>query len=402
MFNDRFDRAGPYPFDRLRALLDPIPPWSKAAPISLALGEPQHPPPDAIRREAAAHAGLWGRYPPTRGTPEIRRAVADWLARRYRLEPGRIDPEVHVVPVSGTREALFLAALAATPARRKGRKPVVLMPNPFYQTYLGAALAAGAEPVFLPALPENGHLPDLAAVDAGLLERTALAYYCTPANPQGAVASRGALEAAVRLARRYGFVLASDECYSEIYDRGAPPPPGALEAALAVDDGPGDGFRGVAAFNSLSKRSSAPGLRSGFVAGDGAFLRRFARLRDYGGAQPPLPLLAAAAALWRDEDHVAANRELYRRKFDLAEEALAGRFGFYRPPGGFYLWLEVGDGEDAARRLWRDAGIRVIPGAYLARTDDSGANPGRAHIRCALVHDLDTTAAALERLARTL
>ena len=397
-FNDRLDRVGDYPFDRLRALLDPIQPYGGKEPISLALGEPQHAPPDLIRTLVNENAHLWGRYPPMKGTPEIRKAIGDWMNRRYGLAEGRIDPETNIIPVSGTREALFSVALAAVPTRKAGKKPVVLMPNPFYQVYLGAAVLAGAEPVFLPAVRDNGYLPDLNVVDSDVLERTALAYYCTPANPQGAIAPLETLKAAIGLARTYDFVLVSDECYSEIYDRNLSPPPGAVEACIGL----GGGLENVAIFNSLSKRSSAPGLRAGFVASDAAFIRHFARLRDYGGAAPPLPLVAAAAALWGDEDHVATNRELYRRKFDICEDLLAGRFGFYRAPGGFYLWLEVGDGEDAARRLWRDAGIRVIPGGYVARTDESGNNPGGAYIRCALVHDLDTTAAALERLAGAL
>ena len=398
MINDRLARVGDYPFDRLRALLDPISRRTEAEPISLALGEPQHTPPAIIGATVERNRHLWGKYPPMKGTPDSREAIASWLTRRYELPPGMVDPERNVVPVSGTREALFMIALACVPERKAGRTPAVLMPNPFYQVYAGAAVAAGAEPVFLPAVAENGFLPELRAVDGATLERTALAYYCSPANPQGAVADLATLESAVRLARQYDFVLASDECYGEIFDRDTPPPPGAAQACAALDGT----LDNVAIFNSLSKRSSAPGLRAGFVAGEASFIRHFARLRDYGGAAPPLPLLAAAAALWRDEDHVADNRELYRRKLDLAEEALRGGNGFYRPAGGFYLWLDVGDGEEAARRLWREGAVRVIPGAYLARTDSAGRNPGSRYIRCALVHDLETTAMALERLANIL
>jgi succinyldiaminopimelate transaminase len=396
MFNDRLERIGDYPFDRLRALLGPLAPAPDMAPIALSLGEPRHTPPDAIRRAINDNADLWSRYPPMNGSAASRSAIADWLTRRYRLPDGMIEAEHNVIPVSGTREALFMVALAAVPERKSGAVPVVLMPNPFYQVYAGAAVLAGAEPVFLPAVAENGFLPDLGAVAPDVLARTALAYYCSPANPQGAIADLATLKRHVALARAHDFLLAADECYSEIYH--PDPPPGIAEACAAL----GGGLDNVAIFNSLSKRSSAPGLRSGFVAGEAGFIRRFTRLRDYGGAAPPLPLLAAAEALWRDEAHVAESRDLYRRKFDLAERILGGRLGFYRPPGGFYLWLDVGDGEAAARRLWQEAALRVIPGAYLAKTDESGINPGAAYIRCALVHDLETTEQALMRLAATL
>jgi N-succinyldiaminopimelate aminotransferase len=272
----------------------------------------------------------------------------------------------------------------------------VLLPNPFYQVYAGAAVMAGAEPVFVPGADGGAGQPDFAALPPDLLDRAALAYLCTPANPQGTVADAALLERSVAAARRHGFVLASDECYSEIWDRA--PPPGALAACAAL----GEGLANVVVFNSLSKRSSVPGLRSGFVAGDERVLAAFARLRAYGGAATPLPVLAAAAALWRDEAHVVLNRDLYRAKLDLAAERLGGRFGFARPAGGFFLWLDVGDGEAAARALWAEAGIRVLPGAYLAAEDADGVNPGRAMIRVALVHDLATTARGLDGLAGVL
>jgi len=398
MFNDRLEQVGDYPFDRLRALLDPLSPPDREETISLALGEPQHKPPEMIRETIHQNPELWGRYPPMKGTPDARSAIADWLQRRYALPDGMIDPEAHVVPVSGTREALFMIALAAVPEKKAGGRPVVLMPNPFYQVYAGAAVLAGAEPVFLPATAETGFLPDITAIDDDILARTALFYYCTPANPQGAIASLETLKSLVLLARAHDFILAADECYAEIYDRNAAPPPGMAEACAKIDGA----LDNVAIFNSLSKRSSAPGLRSGFVAGETDFIRRYTRLRDYGGAPPPLPLLAAATALWRDEVHVEESRELYRRKFDLAEAALDGKLGFYRAPGGFYLWLDVEDGQAAARRLWTEAGIRVLPGAYIAKTDPAGNNPGKRYIRCALVQDLDTTEEALGRLAHVL
>ena len=250
----------------------------------------------------------------------------------------------------------------------------MLVPNPYYLVYNGAATMAGAEAVFLDATAENGFMPDLASIPRETWERAALFYLCSPANPQGTIAGIDYLKQAIDLARRYDFVLAVDECYAEIWDRA--PPPGALEACAALGPGATGLFDNVVVFHSLSKRSSAAGLRSGFVAGDPALIGHFKHLRDYGGCQVPLPIQAAAAALWRDEAHVEENRARYRRKFDIAEAALAGRFGFYRPQGGFFLWLDVGDGEEAALRLWREAAVRVLPGGYTARAAD-GARQSR-------------------------
>jgi N-succinyldiaminopimelate aminotransferase len=393
--NARLDTVGDYPFDRLRDLLGDVSPPSDITPIPLSLGEPQHAPPAFLAETVAREAAGWSKYPPMKGTEAARAAIAGWLTRRYGLPAGMIDGETMIVPVSGTREALFMIALAAVPETKNGRKPVVLMPNPFYQVYLGAAVMAGAEPVLVPAGKDNSFLPDFLALPEETLSRTALAYYCSPANPQGAIASMETMKSLIGLAREHDFLLVSDECYSELY-YGAPPT-GAAEASAEL----GGSLQNVAIMNSLSKRSSAPGLRSGFVAGDPDLIRRFARLRDYGGAPPPLPLLAAASALWSDEDHVAANRAVYAEKFKVAAEILDGQFGYYTPDGGFYLWLDVGDGEAAALRLWRAAGVRVIPGEYLAREAD-GYHPGAGYIRLALVHDKDTTAEALTRLADVL
>lgn len=397
--NTRLDAVGDYSFDRLRALLGDIEPPSGMAPIALSLGEPQHAPPPFLAETVARESAGWSKYPLVRGTDPARTAISDWLTRRYTLPDGLIDPDSMVVPVSGTREALFMIALAAVPEQKNGQKPVVLMPNPFYQVYLGAAVTAGAEPVLVPADRQNGFLPNYAALPDDVLNRTALAYYCSPANPQGAIAPMDTMKTLVELARAHDFLLVSDECYSELYYGAAPT--GAAEACAALGDGPGDAMRNVVAMNSLSKRSSAPGLRSGFVAGDADLIRRFARLRDYGGAPPPLPLLAAASALWSDEEHVVANRALYAAKYAAAEQILDGKYGYYTPEGGFYLWLDVGDGEAAARALWGDAGVRVIPGEYLAREAD-GHHPGAGYIRLALVHDLETTREALTRITQVL
>ena len=392
----RFGRLADNPFARLAALLAEVEPRVGEPPIAMAVGEPQHEPPALIARVIAENAALWHRYPSMAGTPEYRGAAAAWLAQRYRLPEGLVAPDRHLLALSGTKEGLFQAGLLTVPDEKAGQRPAVLMPNPFYLVYHGAAAMAGADAVALDATAATGFLPDLGAIPEALLARTALFYLSTPANPQGAVADLGYLKRAIALARAYDFVLAVDECYSEIYD--AAPPPGALEACLAA----GGSLANVLVFHSLSKRSSAAGLRCGFVAGDPDLIRRFDRLRAFSGAQIPLPLQCAAAALGRDETHVVANRALYRRKFDVAERCLGERFGFYRPEGGFFLWLDVGDGESAAVTLWREAAIRSLPGAYLARTAADGDNPGRRYLRLALVHDDATIAAGMERLASVL
>ena len=394
--NPQLDTLSDYPFEALRTLLNPVTPVVNDAPILMSLGEPQHLPPALLAETLAVHAHEWNKYPPMAGTPELRQAIADWLARRYRLAPGSLDPDHHVMPLAGTKEGLYLFSSVVMPREKAGRKPVVLVPNPYYLVYNGAATMAGADPVFLDATRDNQFLPDLHAIPKATLERCALFYLCSPSNPQGTIASLDYLKKAVELAREYDFVLAADECYAEIYDR--LPPPGALEACAAL----GRGFDNVVVFHSLSKRSSAAGLRSGFVAGDPKLVGQFKRLRDFGGCQLPLPIQAASAALWRDETHVIENRALYRRKFDLAEAALGDRYGFYRPAGGFFLWLDVGDGEQAALQLWRDAAIRVLPGGYTARAANAGVNPGSEYIRVAVVHDDATLDAALTRMRKVL
>ena len=393
--NNRINTVGDYPFDRLRALLKSVEPPRNIETIALSVGEPQHKPPSLLPQIVAREYESWAKYPPMKGTKIARTAIAEWLVRRYSLPQEMIDPETMLVPVSGTREALFLMALTTVPASDSGVKPVVLMPNPFYQVYLGAAIMAGAEPVLVPADRDNGFLPNYEGLNKDILARTVLAYYCSPANPQGTIASAETMEKLVILAREFNFHLVSDECYSELYY--GDPPTGAVEACARLDGT----LKNVIVMNSLSKRSSAPGLRSGFVAGDPELIRNFVRLRDYSGAPPPLPLLSAAAALWSDEKHVFENRALYAAKYKIADELLEGRYQYYRPQGGFYLWLYVGDGEKAAQILWSKAGIRVIPGEYLAR-EINGQHPGAGYIRVALVHDEATTHEALTRLIKVL
>jgi N-succinyldiaminopimelate aminotransferase len=394
--NPQLDTLSDYPFEALRTLLNPVTPRVNDPPILMSVGEPQHQPPALLTETLAAHAHEWNKYPPMQGTPELRQAIVDWLTRRYRLAAGALDPDRHILTLAGTKEGLYLFSSLVVPRDKGGRQPVVFVPNPYYLVYNGAATMAGAEAVFLDATRENAFLPDLDAIPRETLERAALFYLCSPANPQGTIASLDYLKHAITLARRYDFVLAVDECYAEIYDRA--PPPGALEACAAL----GEGFDRVVAFHSLSKRSSAAGLRSGFVAGDPKLIGHLKHLRDYGGCQVPLPIQAAATALWLDETHVEENRARYRRKFDIAEAAIGGQYGFYRPDGGFFLWLDVGDGEDATLRLWREAAVRVLPGGYTARAAHGRVNPGSRYIRLAIVHDEATLEAAFDRIRRVL
>ena len=385
---------GRSPFVRLRELLGDDPPGKPA--ISMAVGEPQHGVPAFVGPVLAAHIAEFGRYPMNKGMDEMCEAVARWLARRFSL-PRALDPAREVLVLSGSREGLFLAAIAA--ARHIGGRrgtPAMLIPNPFYAAYAAGAVTAGCEPVYLPATAANGFLPDLDALPDDLLARTVAFFIASPANPQGSVADLPYLQRIVALARRYGFLVFSDECYSEIYTRQAPH--GILEAG-APD------FENVVAFQSLSQRSNLPGLRIGFGAGDRNFLSRFLELRNVAAPQVPMPAQRVAIAAYGDETHVIENRRLYSHKFDLADQIIGDRYGYRRPGGGFFLWLDVaahGGDEAVTLRLWREAGLRVVPGAYLAREQADGSNPGLGYIRVAMVSDQETTAEALHRLVATL
>ncbi|MBM3554292.1 MAG: aminotransferase class I/II-fold pyridoxal phosphate-dependent enzyme [Alphaproteobacteria bacterium] len=396
MLNPRLENLPDSPFRRLDALLASIPAPPDKTPILLSVGEPQHDYPELVAKALAANAHLYNKYPPIPGTPELRRAAIDWLARRYRLSPDALDPERHIAILSGTREGLYLLALTVVPQEKKGGPPLVLMPNPFYQVYAGAAVTAGAEARYVPARRENNFLPDFAGLGEATLARTALVYVCTPANPQGTVADLDYLTTMVTLARRHDFVLVVDECYAEIYDK--VPPPGVFDACREL----GGGFDNVIAIHSLSKRSSVPGLRSGLAVGDAKVIAPFIKLRTYALAGMPLPIAAASTALWREESHVEANRALYRRKLDIAERILSNRFAFFRPPGGFFLWLEVGDGLAATKKLWAEAALKVVPGEYLAREVPGEANPGKSFIRVALVDSPEVTEEGLRRLVEVL
>ena len=385
---------GRSPFVRLRELLGTIEPGKP--PISLAVGEPQHRVPAFVGPVLAAHIDEFGRYPMNKGLDAFCEAAAAWLGRRFAL-PRPIDPTNEILVLNGSREGLFLAAIAAARwvSGRRGR-PAMLLPNPFYAAYAAGAVTANCEPVYLPAMAATGFLPDLETLSEELLARTVAFFIASPANPQGAVADPTYLGRVVALARRFGFLVFSDECYSEIYTRH--PPAGILEAA-------GPDFANVVEFQSLSKRSNLPGLRIGFAAGDRRFLARFLELRNISAPQVPMPAQRVAIAAYGDEVHVEENRRLYAQKYDLADTIIGKRYGYRRPEGGFFLWLDVsglGGDEAVALRLWREAGLRVVPGRYLAREQADGSNPGLGYIRIAMVQDQETTAQALHRLVAVL
>ncbi|HEX3163440.1 MAG TPA: aminotransferase class I/II-fold pyridoxal phosphate-dependent enzyme [Pseudolabrys sp.] len=385
---------GRSPFVRLTELIAGIEPGKPV--INLSVGEPQHPVPHFVGPTLAAHLADFGRYPANKGIEPFRRAVAAWLNRRYKLARP-VDPESEVLVLNGTREGLFLAAISAKRwVSRRAGKPAVLIPNPFYAAYAAGALAAECEPVYLPATRKSGFLPDLDALDDALLARTVAFYIASPSNPQGAVADRAYLEKLAGLARRFGFLVFADECYCEIYSKNAPS--GMLEAS-------GPDFANVVVFHSLSKRSNLPGLRVGFAAGDRRFLGPYLELRNIAAPQVPTPAQHVAIAAYGDEAHVEDNRELYSAKFDLADQIVGDRYGYQRPAGGFFLWLDVskqGGSEIVTKRLWAEAGVRVVPGRYLAREQADGSNPGADYIRVAMVQDKAATAEALHRLVAVL
>ena len=398
--NPDLDRLRPYPFERLRALLADVAP-AELPGIALTIGEPRHGAPRVALDALTAALSSVERYPSVRGSAGLREAIGRWLDRRFGLGDAEALAERHVLPVAGTREGLF--SIAQTLVDRTARRRSVLMPNPFYQIYEGAALMAGAEPE-LYAIGDDADA-DLDAIDGAAWARCALVYVCTPGNPTGATLSEAALGRLVLLAQEHGFAVVSDECYGEIYREAAGPPPGLLQAAKAVGV---DDFRRCLSFHSLSKRSNLPGLRSGFVAGDAALLARFLEYRTYHGATLPGPVEAASVAAWGDEAHVADNRAAYDAKYASVVAALAPALELEVPPGGFYLWPRVPlDDEALTRRLLAEANVRVVPGRYLARdaldpATGRAANPGAGRLRLALVAPHEDCAEAARRIATTI
>ncbi|ARO15730.1 N-succinyldiaminopimelate aminotransferase [Ketogulonicigenium robustum] len=386
---ERFSGLPEYAFPRLRTLIDHLP--AGGAPISMTIGEPRHAFPAFVPEVLAAHVGEFSKYPPNDGTPELLGAISGWLQRRY----GIAVPPAQIVTLNGTREGLYNAAMALSPETKNGQRPVVLMPNPFYQVYAIASISVGAEAVYVPATADTGHLPDFASLPADVLDRTTIAYICSPANPQGAVASTEYWQQLIALAEKHDFRIFADECYSEIW-RDAPPT-GALQVAHAMGADP----ERVVIFHSLSKRSNLPGLRSGFAAGGPRSVALMRQLRAYNGAPIPLPLQRVSERAWADEAHVDESRALYQQKYAIADRIFGNVPGYMPPQGGFFLWLPVPDGEEAAIKLWTQTGVRVLPGAYLSREID-GFNPGKGYIRVALVEDLETTERGLHLIRSCL
>lgn len=391
--NTDLTRLHPYPFEKIRVLLAGVQPPAGMAQVSLAIGEPKHPTPELIYRAVAEElqSGL-GQYPSTKGDPALREAIAQWLTKRFQLPENSVDPEQHVLPVNGTREALFAFAQAVVD---RSADAAVLMPNPFYQIYEGAAFLAGAEPVFLNCTAENGFIPDFDAVSEATWQRCQLLYLCTPGNPTGAVMPLDTMQQLIGLAEKYDFLIASDECYSELYFDEDQPPPGLLQAAAQMGN---TDYKRCLVFHSLSKRSNAPGMRSGFIAGDAEVLKQFLLFRTYHGCAMPPPFQAGSIVAWQDEAHVLANRNQYRAKFAAVMEILSPVMNVQLPDAGFYLWPETPVADpDFVRELYASQHVNVVPGSYLSRNTAEG-NPGQNRIRMALVATEQECVEAAQRI----
>lgn len=390
--NPHLEALKSYPFERLAALKAGITPPADLPHIPLSIGEPKHAPPEFVVEALVQNLGGLASYPQALGLPALREAIAAWLIRRFKLSANAVDPEQQVLPVSGTREGLFAFVQAMVDA---GDDALVLMPNPFYQIYEGATLLAGAQPWYLNTFANTGFLPDLDAVPESVWQRCQVLFLCSPGNPTGAVMDIPYMTRVLELADRYDFVIAADECYSEIYLDEAAPPPGMLEACAAIGR---DDFRRVAVFHSLSKRSNVPGMRSGFVAGDAELIHQYRLYRTYHGCAAPLPVQQASIAAWSDDAHVADNRRKYQEKFAAALEILQPVMDVAAPPAAFYLWPNVGGDDEAfARDLFAEQNVTVLPGQYLSRDTEHG-NPGAGRIRISLVASVEECAEAARRI----
>jgi N-succinyldiaminopimelate aminotransferase len=392
MMNPHLQQLHPYPFEKLATLKqDVIPPADKAH-IALSIGEPKHPTPHFIQEALIRHLHGLTLYPTTKGLPELRQAIADWISRRFAIPADGIDAETQILPVNGTREALFSLVQAAIDPTSK---PLVVMPNPFYQIYEGAALLAGAEPYYLNTLTDHAYLPDFDAVPDAVWQRCQLLFICSPGNPTGTVLDKATHEKLLALAERFDFIIASDECYTELYDDENQPPQGLLQSAYHAGN---HAYKRCIMLQSLSKRSNAPGLRSGFVAGDAEILQQYLKYRTYHGCPMPVPTQHASIAAWQDEEHVRHNRQLYRDKFTAFIDILADVCEINRPPASFYIWLKTPISDtDFAKLLFAQQNITVLPGSYLSR-DSNGINPGANHVRIALVAPLEECVAAAQRI----
>jgi N-succinyldiaminopimelate aminotransferase len=390
--NPRLERLQAYPFERLARLKAGVRPPDGLPPIAMSIGEPQHEAPPFVLETLRQNLHRIGSYPATAGLPELRASAARWLQRRFNLPPHSVNPDTMVLPVNGTREALFAFVQAVVD---ESGQPLVAMPNPFYQIYEGAALLAGAEPFFLNTLAANGYVPDLEGVPASVWRRCQVLFLCSPGNPSGAALSLELLRQALELAEQYDFVIAADECYTEIYGDEQAPPAGLLQAAVGAGL---ERFQRCVVFQSLSKRSSVPGLRSGFVAGDPQVIARFLLYRTYHGSAMPVPTQLASVAAWDDDRHAETNRRLYQEKFDRVLPILSAVMPVERPAGAFYLWPTVGPDDEAfARDLFASKNVTVLPGSYLARSAH-GTNPGAGRVRISLVPDVARCIEAAERI----
>jgi len=390
--NPNLNRLKPYPFERLAALKAGITPPAGLHHISLSIGEPKHQPPDFVGQALTGALHTLGTYPVALGLDELRAAIAAWLRRRFDLPDAMIDPATMILPVNGTREGLFSFVQAMVDP---GAGQTVLMPNPFYQIYEGAALLAGAKPVYLNTVEANGYVPDLDAVGADVWKRCSVLFLCSPGNPTGAVLDRQFLAHAIELADRYNFVIASDECYSDIYLEESAPPVGLAQVCSELGR---EDMRRCVVFHSLSKRSSVPGLRSGFVAGAADLMAGFRLYRTYHGCAVPLAVQLASIPAWQDEDHVVASRRLYQEKFDAVLPILAGVLDVARPPAAFYLWVTTPvDDETFARELFASQNVTVLPGRYLSRPVEGG-DPGENRVRISLVATTEECVEAAGRI----
>lgn len=389
--NPDLDKLQSYPFQKLSALLEGAKPNPGLPPVSLYIGEPKHPTPAFIKQALIDNLAGMAIYPATAGSDALRNAIAIWAAQRYHVT---LDPATQVIPVTGSREALFSFAQAVIDPRKPD--PVVICPNPFYQIYEGAALLGRATPYFLNSLPSNRYAADLNEIPASVWQRTQLIYTCSPGNPTGAVMTLEEWRALFALSDKYGFIIASDECYSEIYFEEGKPPLGALDAARQLGR---EGFPRLVMFSSLSKRSNVPGMRSGFVAGDAAILKQYLLYRTYHGCAMSGPVQVASATAWGDETHVVENRRLYREKFDMALSILKPVCDVDWPDAAFYLWLPTaGSDTEFARQLYIEKNVTVLPGSFLAR-DSAGVNPGKNRVRVALVSTVEECAESARRIA---
>ena len=394
--NPDLARLQPYPFEKIRVLLEGLTPANLPA-ISLAIGEPKHPTPDFIYQAVIQNLQGLANYPLTKGSVALRESIAHWLTWRFQLPSNSLNAEQHVIPVNGTREAIF--AFAQAVIDRQQRDAAVVMPNPFYQIYEGAAFLAGAEPIFLACTEHNQFVPDFNAVAPEVWQRCQLLYICSPGNPTGAVMSIEQLQSVLRLAEQYDFIVASDECYSELYFDETQAPAGLLQAAAQMGN---TTWQRCVVFHSLSKRSNAPGMRSGFIAGDAAILSKFLHYRTYHGCAMSPPYQAASTAAWQDEAHVRINRELYRQKFKAVLDILAPVMDVQMPEAGFYLWAKTPISDEVlTQKVFTQAHVNVVPGSYLARTVDD-LNPGANRIRMALVASLEECIEAAQRIRRVV